>query len=126
MIPSQNIRACIEQDRAFAAAMIDEMAVSFRFMVKTVKNQKLRTAIERLANYLLACTEKAGALEFTLPLEKQLLASLLGMTPESLSRAFGTLKAYGVEVDRHTVRLAHIKDLTTLAKPTPLIDDPAI
>lgn len=124
MIPSQNIRECIEKDRAFALAMIDELAVSFRFMVKTVKNQKLRTAVERLANYLLACEKKAGCPEFTIPLEKQLLASLLGMTPESLSRAFGTLKAYGVDVDGNKIKLTKVKDLTVLAKPTALIDDP--
>jgi CRP/FNR family transcriptional activator FtrB len=43
-----------------------------------------------------------------------------------LSRAFGTLKAYGVEVDGANVTLSNIKDLTTLAKPTALIDDPTI
>ncbi|NQV80048.1 MAG: cyclic nucleotide-binding domain-containing protein [Alphaproteobacteria bacterium] len=126
MIPSRNIRTCIAEDQAFAQAMIDELAGSFRFMVKTVKNQKLRTAIERLANYLLACRHKEASLSFTLPIEKQLLASLLGMTPESLSRAFGTLKAYGVEVDGNKVVLSNEKDLTTLAKPSPFIDDPLI
>ncbi len=126
MIPSRNIRTCIGEDQAFAQAMIDELAGSFRFMVKTVKNQKLRTAVERLANYLLTCRNQEGATAFNLPIEKQLLASLLGMTPESLSRAFGTLKAYGVEVDGNRVVLANEKDLTTLAKPTPFIDDPLI
>jgi len=126
MIPSRNIRECIEQDRAFASAMIDELAGSFRYMVRTVKNQKLRTAVERLANYLLVCHTKEGSTSFTLPLEKQLLASLMGMTPESLSRAFGTLKAYGVEVDGANVTLSNVADLTTLAKPTAFIDNPAI
>ena len=126
MIPSRNIRACIREDQAFAAAMIDELARSYRFMVRTVKNQKLRTAVERLANYLLVCQANEGAATFTLPLEKQLLASLMGMTPESLSRAFGSLKAYGVEVDGARVTLTNVKDLTTLAKPTAYIDDPAI
>lgn len=106
--------------------MIDELAGSFRFMVKTVKNRKLRTAVERLANYLIACEKRSGNSEFTIPLEKQLLASLLGMTPESLSRAFGTLKAYGVDVDGNKIRLTNVKDLAVLAKPTALIDDPTI
>ena len=46
------------------------------------------------------------------------------MTPESLSRAFGTLKAYGVEVDGTKVTLSNEKNLAALAKPTPFIDDP--
>ena len=86
----------------------------------------LASAVERLANYLLVCQAKEGRATFTLPLEKQLLASLMGMTPEGLSRAFGSLKAYGVEVDGATVTLTNVKDLTTLAKPTAYIDDPAI
>lgn len=126
MIPSKNIRACIENDRAFGLAMIDELAGSFRYMVKTLKSQKLRTAVERLANYLLACSKKEGSPEFVIPLEKQLLASLLGMTPESLSRAFGTLRAYGVDLDGNKVRLTKSEDLSVLAKPTPLIDDPTL
>ena len=104
--------------------MIEELAGSYRFMVKTVKNQKLRTAVERLANYLLTYRTQEGRLAFDLPIEEQLLASLLGMTPESLSRAFGTLKAYGVEVDGTKVTLSNEKNLAALAKPTPFIDDP--
>ena len=53
-----------------AQAMIEELAGSYRFMVKTVKNQKLRTAVERLANYLLTCRTQEGRLAFDLPIEK--------------------------------------------------------
>ncbi len=50
----------------------------------------------------------------------------MGMTPESLSRAFGTLKAYGVEVYGANVTLSNVANLTTLAKPTAFIDNPTI
>ena len=53
-----------------------------------------------------------------------MLAALLGMTPENLSRAFATLRPYGVRVDGPTIRLDKVDDLQVLAKPTPLIDDP--
>ena len=125
MIPSQSIRATIADDRAFARAMIDELARHFRFMVKTVKNLKLRTAIERLANYLLRLHEDSdGVSPIILPHEKRRLAALLGMTPENLSRAFATLKPYGVSVQGPRVRLTKLDDLRILAKPSPLIDDP--
>ena len=52
------------------------------------------------------------------------LRVLLGMTPENLSRAFATLKPYGVVVDGARVDLTKPEDLRTLAKPTSLIDDP--
>jgi len=125
MIPGETVRATIASDPAFAAAMIDELARAFRRMVKIAKNQKLRTGVERLANYLLQLHIEAGEPDLlTLPIEKRLLASLLGMTPENLSRAFATLRPYGVRVDGAQIHLHKIDDLGVLAKPTPLIDDP--
>ena len=124
MIPSESIRTVVLEDAAFAEAMIAELAQAFRFMVKTVKNLKLRTAVERLANYLLRLrVEEGGAASFALPYEKRMVASLLGMTPENLSRAFATLKPYGVIVDGPQVTLTKPDDLERLAKPSALIDD---
>jgi CRP/FNR family transcriptional activator FtrB len=58
----------------------------------------------------------------TLSIDKQTLAALLGMTPESLSRAFATLAPYGVDVHGPDIRLSKLKDLERLAKPNTLID----
>jgi CRP/FNR family transcriptional activator FtrB len=125
LIPSENVRAMMRLDAGFAAAMVREFATRYRAVVKELKHQKLRTAVERLANYLLRENQKQGARgDLTLPMEKRMLASLLGMTPENLSRAFATLKPYGVEVDGGEIRLARIQELIGLAKPSPLIDDP--
>jgi len=127
MIPAENVRKTMENDPAFARAMVLELAGGFRSLVKTLKEQKLRTAVERLANYLLRANEQRGeADEFELTEDKRTLAALLGMTPENLSRAFGTLKDYGVEVRGSRIKLTNIKDLTGLAKPTPLIDHRSI
>jgi CRP/FNR family transcriptional activator FtrB len=60
-----------------------------------------------------------------LPHEKRVLASLLGMTPENLSRAFSTLQRYGVGVHGAQVTLASAPALRALAKPDPLIDNHA-
>ena len=125
MIPSENIRAAFEQDAAFARSIVVELASCFRAVVKEQKNLKLRTGVERLANVLLRLHgQQGGNGHLTLPCDKRTLASLLGMTPENLSRAFGTLRPYGVEVDGAEIRLTQLKDLTVLAKPNPLIDDP--
>ena len=125
MIPGETIRTMIATDATFAAAMIDELARAFRRVIKLAKNQKLRTGVERLANYLLRLHAEAGEpIELILPIEKRMLAALLGMTPENLSRAFVTLRPYGVRVDGPKVRLDKVDDLRTLAKPTALIDDP--
>lgn len=122
LIPSEDVRAVFSEDHAFARAVVTELAAGYRVKVKTIKNLKLRTGIERLAAYLLRARGD-GPASFELELEKRRLASLLGMTPENLSRAFGGLKAYGVKVDGSTITLGDEKALRGLARPTPLIDD---
>jgi len=124
MIPSENVRKVFMEDQAFARAMSEELATRFRELVKLLKTQKLRTGVERLANYLLGqAVEENGQLVVNLTMEKTVLAAFLGMTPENLSRAFATLRLYGVEVNGSEIRITKPKDVQTLAKPTTLIDD---
>lgn len=125
MIPSENIRQIFANDAAFARSMVGELASRYRDMVKLLKNQKLRPAVEKLANYLLLEHKKQGGSgRLTLPIDKRTIAALLGMTPENLSRAFSTLGPYGVVVNGAEVELTMLPDLETLAKPNVLIDDP--
>ncbi|MEO3427373.1 cyclic nucleotide-binding domain-containing protein [Pelagibius sp. CAU 1746] len=125
MVPSENVRAIFARDHVFARAVVRELATRYRGVVKSLKNHKLRNAVERLANYLLRAEADQGRGGIVqLPIDKRTLAALLGMTPENLSRAFATLKPYGVEVSGREIRLTEIGDLQTLAKPSPLIDDP--
>jgi CRP/FNR family transcriptional activator FtrB len=62
--------------------------------------------------------------EFELPFDKRTLASLLGMTAENLSRAFATLRPYGVVVNGGKITLTDASNLVRLAKPAPLMDGP--
>ena len=124
MISGDAIRKGMRAEPNFAAAVSRDLAGGFRTMVRAVKTQKLRSGVERLANYLLALhaeqTEPAATL--CLPYEKRILASLLGMTPENLSRAFVTLQKYGVLVKGALVTLSNPAALRAFAKPDPLID----
>jgi len=123
LVPSEDVRAMFKRDPSFAQSIVFEQATAYRSLVRIIKNQKLRTSIERLANYLLRAHAEQGANgALTLAIDKRTLAALLGMTPENLSRAFATLKPYGVTVDGADIRLSKLTDLETFAKPTPLID----
>jgi len=122
LIPSEDMRAVFDRDGAFARAVVVELAGCYRSTIKAAKDLKLRSAVERLANYLLRHHHRAGG-PFDLPIEKRRLASYLGMTPENLSRAFNTLAAYHVRVDGARVTLDDVAALERLAKPTQLIDD---
>lgn len=127
LIPSADVRRAFSEDAAFARSIVCELATGFRAVVKEHKNHKLRTAVERLANRLLQLHREQGESGVVALLhDKRLLASLLGMTPENLSRSFGTLKPYGVVVNGAEVKLNDVKALEALAKPNPLIDDRSI
>jgi len=125
MVPAENVRATMREDRYFTQKAVLELAACYHGVVRAYKNIKLRTAVERLANYLLVQHRRQGENGVvTLPVEKRTLASMLGMTPENLSRAFATLKPYGVAVDGSDIRFQKLDDLQTLAKPTKFIDGP--
>ena len=125
MLPAVDVRHVFEKDHAFARAVVRELAYCYRGVIKGVKGLKLRTSIERLANYVLKLQKKMGGeSSFDLNVEKRRLASILGMTPENLSRAIKALRPYGVNIDGQTVEITKPDDLKSLAKPTPLIDDP--
>lgn len=125
LVPSTDVRTVFAADAAFARAVVDELAGCYRSVIKHTKNLKLRTSVERLANYLLRHSRyRAGALSYDLPSEKRAIASLLGMTPENMSRAFKTLQPYGVAVDGQRITITDMSALEKFAKPSPLIDDP--
>jgi CRP/FNR family transcriptional activator FtrB len=124
MIPAQNVRDILAADEAFACAIVNELAGCYRGVVRDHKNLKLRSSVERLANRVISLHKAQGATgSLVLPYDKRTLASLLNMTPENLSRAFGTLKAYGVHVDNETITLTDLPSLEVLAKPNRLIDE---
>lgn len=124
LIPSSSVREVFDTDPVFARAMVVELAMCYRGVVKNTKDLKLRTSLERLANRILRQHKaNGGAREFDLDIEKWRLASLLGMTPENLSRALRSLQAYGVAVSGNRVRIDDPSVLERFAKPSPLIDD---
>jgi len=125
MIPGEAVRSVFDQDPAFARAIVRELAQAFRGMIKALKNHKLRTGNERLANWIIRQNLAHGATgRFSLPYDKRTLAARLGMTPESLSRSLGALASHGVAARGRTITIRNLAALTDLAKPSPSIDDP--
>ncbi|MBX3479650.1 MAG: cyclic nucleotide-binding domain-containing protein [Caulobacter sp.] len=124
MLSGEALRRGMREDAQFGFAVSRELAGCYRGIVRSVKNQRLRGGMERLANYLIQQqAHHGGGKSFSLPHEKRLLASLLGMTPENLSRAFATMSEYGVTVSGPLVTIAWPGALERLAKPDPLIDN---
>ncbi len=123
MIPAGNVRKVMETDPDFARTMVTELTKNFRGVIRAFKERKLRTGLERLANYLIRMNEQtSGRGQIMLTENKRTLAALLSVTPEYLSRAFKKLGEYGVEVSGKRIHLTDLRALKRLAKPNPLID----
>ena len=124
LLPSTDVRRIFDRDPNFARSVVRELARCYRSVVKDTKNLKLRSSLERLANYLIRSHLQSNeAMTFDLTIEKRQLASFLDMTPENLSRAIKSLRSYGVKFDGAGVTITDMDALLTLAKPSPLIDD---
>jgi CRP/FNR family transcriptional regulator, transcriptional activator FtrB len=125
MIPSESVRRFFGEDGAFARALAVELSLAYRGVVKELKNQKLRSSLERLANWLLSRNLETGSKsQFGLPFDKKVLASRLGMAPEVLSRSFAALGPYNVVVKGPNIQLNDLSALQKLAEPSATIDDP--
>ena len=125
LIPAEAVRGAFATDAPFARSIALELATAYRGVVKELKNQKLRSSLERLTNWILvqdAATGNTGQIE--LPFDKKVLASRLGMVPEVLSRSFAALQPYGILVCGASVKIGARDALVRLAHPTATIDDP--
>lgn len=116
-LPAKLIRAVADRDAALRRALDRELAAHYAELVETLRGLKLQRSIQRLAHYLVSQHEDQGAVgRVTLPVRKQTLASLLGITPSVLSRAFAALRPYGVRVKGYDVELTKPYDLVDFAK----------
>lgn len=123
MIPGETFRHAAREDAGLSFAVAEELSGCYSGVVRVLKGFKLRSAQERLANYLIAQQQRqGGGATLRLSCQKRVLASLLGMTPETLSRAFASLAGHGVVVDGADVTIARPGVLARLAKPDVMID----
>jgi CRP-like cAMP-binding protein len=92
-----------------ALTLANTLAAQLSRVFASLADDRLHTAPQRVARYLLAqCpADDTRAISFRLPYQKSLLAGKLGLAPEALSRAFSMLRGHGVNVRG---RLVHIGD----------------
>lgn len=106
VVPARLIQEMIETDPGFTAAASHELARDCREVTEEFKTERLTTAIERLASWMLRADAEAGGTgHFALPYDKGTLASVLGMAPANLSRNLAALVPAGVVVRGRRVTL---------------------
>jgi len=96
------IEARLEQDGRLARKMLAGLSIRLHSLVQDVETYSLRSSVQRVVGYLLQQAHGDGddegeeALELELPVSKQVIASRLNLTPETLSRAFSELTKAGL------------------------------
>lgn len=124
LIHAPAFRRIVEREPAVAREVIGSLAGQFRRLVRQIKNLKLRTASERVGCHLLALSQRQGTPGCAvLPYEKKLIASELGMTRESFSRALSALQADGITVKGDRIDIWDADRLAAACGPDLLIDD---
>lgn len=114
-LPLKPIREEIESNGKFALAMMGAMSNYRRHLDMELEHRTLQSAPQRLGCFLLRLADQSqtGAVEIKLPYDKSLVASRLGMKPETFSRALAKLKADSkINVQGAVIHIADINQLS--------------
>jgi len=97
-------------------AMIASISQHMHHLVQQVEQLKAQSGVQRVAEFLASLSAaEHGHCSLELPYDKILIAGRLGLTPESLSRAFARLRSIGVVVDASKVFVNDVAKLRQLA-----------
>ncbi|MCO5732107.1 Crp/Fnr family transcriptional regulator [Rhizobium sp. SSA_523] len=106
------MRALADQDQSVSRAIMATLSDHLLSTMDCVVNDRLHTAPQRVADYLLArCGVESGQVSVRLPFQKSLLAGMLGLAPEALSRAFSSLRRTGVTVRGRVIQIGDVDAL---------------
>ena len=106
MWPAAAFRAQVRATGSLAYGAVLLLSGYWRTLIGQIKDLKLLSAIERLSAFLLALAPRGtGPISVTLPGGRRLVAGGLGITPQSLSRAFAALRPLGVSGEGRQVTI---------------------
>lgn len=86
----------IEQDATFASKLLAGLSIRLHGLIQDVETYSLRSSMQRVIGYLLQVADSDEPCEISLPTSKQVIASRLNLTPETLSRIFHDLSEVGL------------------------------
>ena len=112
-IPAANLRHLSQQDPAFANYLMELLNERLTRVQLTLEQMSSLTAPQRLGCFLLRlCNQQPqGNGSVTMPIDKHIIASYLGMKAETLSRSFAQLQPYGIDVNQATIAVHDIAKL---------------
>ena len=118
-VPLSIVHQLMDADPAFSRAIAYELAGELCGLMQDFKSHRLRTSVERLAEWMIRSDQETGGTgAFVIPHDKCTLASYLGMEPESLSRNLASLAEAGVSVRGRRISLTDAAALARIARMT--------
>jgi CRP-like cAMP-binding protein len=112
----------LQDSPKLAMRMLASTSAHLKQLVTEVEQIKGRNSVQRLAFFLLGmCPDNAISAVVKLPYEKSLIASRLGIQPESLSRVLNKLRAHGANCIKNQIIISDVGALRRLA-----MDDDAL
>ena len=96
----ETINNLVKENLTFAKNIINMLAENVQSLMVTAEVWRLKNTKERLGWFLASVNNSNLG---KLPISKSLLASYLGMTPESLSRALKKLGEEGIELENKNI-----------------------
>ena len=121
-VPATAVDKILDEDPAMARLMLASMARLLQAKVQDIARLSLQSATQRIVAYVLGAIpagarDSGQATDVELPALKQVLASSLGMTPETFSRAMRTLSDKGlISVDGSVLTIADVSALDAYAR----------
>lgn len=115
VLPLSVLKTEIDESPSFARAMLSAMARYRTQQDRELEHRTLQNASQRIGCFLLrlANQDQQGQVVISLPYDKSLVASRLGMQPETFSRALSKLKkATGMEVSGGKITIGRLEDLS--------------
>lgn len=102
----------VEDEPEVAKSLMSRLSQDLMTTMNCIANDRLYTAPQRVANYLAdRCPVDGGPASIRLPFQKSLLAGMLGLAPEALSRAFSSLRKVGVTVRGRIIQISDVAAL---------------
>ncbi|OAJ71914.1 Crp/Fnr family transcriptional regulator [Methylobacillus sp. MM3] len=113
LIPKQVIFNLLERDMTVSRKMLAGLSVRNRQLVQDIESVALLTSTQRLIGYLLQISAGSNVTSrVTLPASKTMIASLLNLTPETLSRTMLKLQQQGmIEVNGKEITIIDLPAL---------------
>ncbi len=97
LVPKNVIFSLLESDPSVARKMLAGLSVRMHQLVQDIEMLSLQSCTQRFIGYLLQISADApDASNVTLPATKATIASLLNLTPETLSRTMSKLQQHGL------------------------------